>query len=156
MRFMLDTMIFDYIVADASLADAVRDAATSGSMVIVTTHIQEDQIADIQDDAKREAISRIARTVVPTTGLALGVSRLGMSGLASKKTSATLERIGRRHLRTVKDALIAASARDQADALVTNDKTLRKRIRREGLNVTLLTFEEFSRYVSSLGASPHL
>ena len=46
--------------------------------------------------------------------------------------------------------MIAASARDEADVIVTDDKTLRKRILREGLNVPLLTFEEFRRQVSSL------
>ena len=150
MRFMLDTMIFTHIVGDAAFATVVRDGARSGSVTIVTTHIQEDQIADIRDGEKREAISHIPRTVVPTTGFALDVSRLGMARFADEETSATIERIGRRHLGTVKDALIAASTRDEADAIVTHDKTLRRRIRREGLNVTLLTFEEFHRHVSSL------
>jgi predicted nucleic acid-binding protein len=150
MRFMLDTMIFTHIVGDAAFAKVVRDAARSGSITIVTTHIQEDQIADMRDGEKREAISRIPRTVVPTTGFALDVSRLGMAGLADEETSATIERIGQRHLKNTKDALIAASARDEADAIVTDDKTLRKRIRREGLDVTLLNFEEFRRHVSSL------
>jgi predicted nucleic acid-binding protein len=150
MRFMLDTMIFDHIVADAAFAEVVQDAARRGSMTIVTTHVQEDQIAAIPDDEKREAISRIPRTVVRTTGLALGVWRLGMAEFADKKTNVTLERIGRRHLRTVKDALIAASARDKADAIVTEDKALRKRVLREGLNTTLLTFEEFRNHVSFL------
>lgn len=148
MRFMLDTMIFDQIVADPSFADSLREAARSGSITIVTTHIQEDQIADIRDDEKREAISRIPRAVVPTTGFALDVSRLGMARLADEVTSATIERIGRRHRRTVKDALIAATVPYEADAIVTEDETLRRRIQREGLNVTLLTFEEFRRRVS--------
>ena len=150
MRFMLDTMIFDLIVADASFADAVRDAARSGAITIVTTHIQEDQIAEIPDDEKREAILHIPRSVVPTTGFVLDVSRLGMARFADEETTATIERIGRRRLRQAKGALIAASARDEADGIVTEDKTLRKRIGREGLNVTLLTFEEFRRHVSSL------
>ncbi len=150
MRFMLDTMIFTHIVGDAAFAKVVRDAASSGSITIVTTHVQEDQIADNPDAEKREAISRIPRAVVPTTGFALGVSKLGMAGLADEETSATIERIGQRHLKNTKDALIAASARDEADAIVTDDKTLRKRIRREGLDVTLLTFEEFRRHVLSL------
>jgi rRNA-processing protein FCF1 len=48
------------------------------------------------------------------------------------------------------DALIAASAGDEADVIVTEDKTLRHRIRREGMNVRLMSFEEFRRHVSSL------
>jgi predicted nucleic acid-binding protein len=150
MRFMLDTMIFTHIVSDAAFAKVVRDAARTGSITLVTTHIQEDQIADMRDDEKREAISHIPRTVVPTTGLAWDVSRLGMARFADEETSATIERIGRRHKGTVKDALIASSARDEADAIVTDDKTLRKRIQREGLDVSLLTFEGFRRHVSSL------
>jgi len=150
MRFMLDTMIFDHIVDDPAFEKVVRDAAHSRSISIVSTHIQEDQIAAIPDDEKREAISRIPRTVVPTTGFALGVSRLGMAAFADDDTSATLERMGQRHLRNTMDALIAASAGDEADVIVTEDKTLRHRIRREGLNVPLLTFEEFRRQVSSL------
>lgn len=150
MRLMLDTMIFTYIVDDAPLAEVVLDAARSGSITIVTTHVQEDQIAANPDREKREAISRIPRTVVPSTGFALDVSRLGMARLADEETSATIERIGQRHLKTVKDALIAASARDEADVLVTDDEKLRRRVVREGLNVPLLTFEQFRRHVWSL------
>jgi len=115
MRFMLDTMIFDHIVVDDAFAGAVQEAARSGSITIVTTHIQEDQISEIPDDEKRKAISRIPRDIVPTTGFALDVSRLRMARLADEVTSATIERIGRLHLRTVRDALIAASARDEAE-----------------------------------------
>jgi len=60
MRFMLDTMIFTHIVGDAAFATVVRDGARSGSVTIVTTHIQEDQIADIRDGEKREAITHPA------------------------------------------------------------------------------------------------
>jgi hypothetical protein len=56
--------------------------------------------------------------VVPTTGFAWDGSRLGMTRFADEETSATIERIGRRHQGTVKDALIASSARDGADAIV--------------------------------------
>ncbi len=150
MRFMLDTMVFDRIVADAAFGEAVRAAVRSGSITIVTTHIQEDQIAAIPADEKRNAIMRIPRRVVPTTGFVLDVSRLGMARFADEETSATIERIGRRHLRTVKDALIAASTHDEAEALVTEDQMLRKRIRREGLKLTLFTFEEFRAHVSRL------
>jgi hypothetical protein len=150
MRFMLDTMVFDHIVADAAFAEVVRDAVRSGSITIVTTHIQEDQIAAIPDEEKRTAISRIPRRVVPTTGFVLDVSRLGMARLADEEPSETIERIGRREMRNVKDALIAASTHDEADALVTEDQTLRKRTRREGLKLTLFTFVEFHAYVSRL------
>ena len=108
MRFMLDTNVFDLIVADAPLAEAVRDAAVAGRITLVTTHIQEDQIAAIRDDEKREAILRIPRSVEPTTGFALDVSRLGMAGLADEETSATIERIGQRHLTNVPDWCVSA------------------------------------------------
>jgi hypothetical protein len=150
MRFMLDTMVFDLIVADAAFAEAVRGAVHNASITIVTTHIQEDQIAAMPAGEKRDAVERIPRRVVPTTGFALDVSRLDMARLADDETSAAIERIGRRKLRDVQDALIAATTPDEADALVTEDQTLRKRIRREGLELTLFSFEEFRAYVSGL------
>lgn len=146
---MLDTMIFDHIVADPVLAEMVREAVRSGRITIVTTHVQEDQIAAIPDESKRRAISRIPRRTVPTIGFALDVSRLGMARLANDETNAAIDSLGRQHLPMVKDALIAASVRGEADALVTEDKTLRKRIRRIGLDVTLFGFEEFREYVTS-------
>jgi predicted nucleic acid-binding protein len=148
-RFMLDTMILDHIVADAAFADLLREAAEAGRITIVTTHVQEDQIGRIPDDGKKAAIARIPRVVVPTMGFASNVSRLGMARLANDETSATIEHIGRGHLRTVKDAIIAASARYEADAFVTEDDTLQKRIRLEGLEVDVLTFEDFRRYLLS-------
>jgi hypothetical protein len=154
MRFMLDTMIFDCIVADALLTDEVIQAVDAGRLTIVTTHVQEDQIAAIPDfpDGQREkktAISRIPRRIVPTTGFAFDISSLGMASFADEETSATIERIGRRRLRDVADGLIAVSARAEADAFVTNDAELQKRILREGVNVTLFTFEDFRRHVLS-------
>lgn len=69
---MLDTMIFDYIVADDAFAKAVIEAVDAGRITIVTTHIQE-EIAAIINDAKRTAISRIPRVTVATTGFAWDV-----------------------------------------------------------------------------------
>jgi rRNA-processing protein FCF1 len=73
-----------------------------------------------------------------------------MAKFADDDTSATIERMSQLHLKNTKDALIAASARDEADVIVTEDKKLRHRIRREGMNVRLMSFEEFRRHVSSL------
>lgn len=99
---MLDTMIFNHIVDVPVFAKVVRDAAHGGSITIVSTHIQEDQIADNPDGQKREAISRIPRTVVPTTGFALDVSRLGMARFADDDMSETIGRMGQRHLKNTK------------------------------------------------------
>jgi hypothetical protein len=49
----------------------------------------------------------------------------------------------------IHDALIAATAKINADYLVTDDDTLRKRIIRELPSLTLLTNEEFHQIVSS-------
>jgi hypothetical protein len=51
---LLDTMILGKVVADQSLK------------AVLSTHIQEDQIRRIPDQAKRDEISGIPRTASPT------------------------------------------------------------------------------------------
>jgi hypothetical protein len=56
---------------------------------------------------------------------------------------------GEGHLRTVKDPLITATARGEADLLVTEDRTSATGLGKMGLGVSLWAFDEFKAYVES-------
>jgi hypothetical protein len=53
MRVLLDSMIFDAIVADAQFKADVLNVISAGDLLIVSTHVQEDQLSKIPDQAKR-------------------------------------------------------------------------------------------------------
>jgi hypothetical protein len=83
-RALLDSMIFDAILADPQLKAGVLKVISTGDLVIVSTHVQEDQLANIPNQTKRDAIASIPRTKLPTGaavwfgaafGLSLGKAR---------------------------------------------------------------------------------
>jgi type I restriction enzyme R subunit len=66
-----------------------------------------------------------------------------------RKAVGVINAICKGNSKMMHDALIAATAKINADYLVTDDDTLRKRIIRELPSLTLLTNEEFHQIVSS-------
>ncbi|CAA9491118.1 MAG: hypothetical protein AVDCRST_MAG69-1353, partial [uncultured Solirubrobacteraceae bacterium] len=48
---MIDTMVFDALQADPPGREAVLSAIRAGRLRLVTTHVQERQLADIRDPA---------------------------------------------------------------------------------------------------------
>ncbi len=125
MRAMADTNVFDFIAADVGLLQRVQQATAAGVLVVLTTHVQEDELAAITDLEKRVLIAQIPRTKIPTEGFVVDVSRLGEARLSEGTTIEALRRGN--WPRYTKDALIGATAQADANVLVTNDETLTKR-----------------------------
>ena len=126
-RALLDSMIFDEIVADAQFKADVLKAIGAGDLVIVTTHIQQDQLASIPDQAKRVAIASIPRTALPTGAVVWDSSRWDEAKFDDGVGPVKLGQIFRGNVRDIPDALIATTL-DSADVLVTEDKKLAKRV----------------------------
>jgi hypothetical protein len=145
MRIVLDTMIFDLIVAEPALLGKLRSLVQRGQLRVISTHVQEDQLNAIPDPAKREKVRLVSREIVPTSGCIVDVSRLDMAAFGTE----TLERLHQGGLKHSHDALIAATAQDQADVLVTEDRRLANRVKRLGFSVAVW---DFQRFVESLEA----
>src|SRR6516162_1232670 len=127
MRALLDTMIFDKIVADQSLKADVLKVVGFGEVVILSTHVQEDQIGRIPDQTMRDEISVIPRTVIATGAAVWDHSNWDEAKFDEGIGPATVEDAFRGNPRDIPDALVAATLSD-ADVLVTEDKDLRKRV----------------------------
>lgn len=116
MRVMLDTMVFDHIVATEGLAERLERAQRQGVLTLLTTEVQEEQLR-AAPDAKRRSFRAIRRLVVPTVEHEEAMSD---------------------------DALIAASAMEHAEVLVTEDRELR-----QGLEAfPVWSFAELCAFVS--------
>jgi predicted nucleic acid-binding protein len=154
MKVMLDSNIFDAIIKDASLIDHLNALSAGGRLTILTTHVQEDELAQIPDPVKREQISKIRRTYVRTAGGVWGVSKYGMStwGDGSQSGCSIGEIDSTSHKHTA-DALIATTASADADVLVTNDDRLPKRMAETQARCKVWKFEEFRDHIDRLLAT---
>ncbi len=131
-RAMIDTMIFDAVSDDGEAGNrAVQAAIRFGRLRLLTTHVQEGQLADIGDPVRRKRLQRLPREVVPSGAPVLGVARSGRARLGpSAETDAVVR--GPRHAR---DEVIAIAALQHADVLVTEDRRLARDARERGLPV---------------------
>lgn len=141
---MLDTMVFDLLVADDEGRRAVLDAIGADRLRLRTTHVQEDQLAAIPDESKRAHVAEIPREIVPTSVMVWGTSKWGM---ASWGGSAEYEAI-RHDENHIEDAMIAATATTDAHVLVTEDKRLRNRAR-ERLRVPVWDAKQLIAWAAS-------
>ena len=121
---LLDTNVFDRLVADDEGRQAVLAAVEHQRLRLRTTHVQEDELANITDADKRAAIEAIPRDVVPTSVMVLGVSKWGEARLGGTDEYAAIRSESGNH---VQDAIIAATAASDAHVLVTEDRRLAKR-----------------------------
>ena len=147
MRALLDTMIFDEIVADQSLKADVLKVVGFGEVVILSTHLQEDQIGRIPDQTMRDEISVIPRTVIATGAAVWDHSNWDEAKFDEGIGPATVEDAFRGNPRDIPDALVAATLSD-ADVLVTEDKDLRERVEVKARG-RVWSFEQFSAFVKS-------
>ena len=147
MRALLDTMIFDEIVADQSLKADVLKVVGFGEVVILSTHLQEDQIGRIPDQTMRDEISVIPRTVIATGAAVWDHSNWDEAKFDEGIGPATVDDVFRGNPRDIPDALVAATLSD-ADVLVTEDKDLRKRVEVKARG-RVWSFEQFSAFVKS-------
>jgi predicted nucleic acid-binding protein len=122
---MLDTNIYDLIVARRGLAERLDRAVLAGEIEILRTRVQDEEIARIPDAARRAAMRRIRSRIVPVSDAAWASTRPPSE-----------------------DAQIAATAAEFADVLVTEDREMRERAAAHPIEVW--RFEELVKFVESL------
>jgi hypothetical protein len=120
---MLDTNIYDLLVADAPTLQLVEDRVAAGRISIITTHVQVDQLIDIPDATKRQAVLSVPTVKVRTTGAMWDVSKWGEARFGDDSTNANLDQLMKGNPKHAPDALIGVTASSVADMLVTNDSS---------------------------------
>lgn len=148
---MLDTNAINSIGYKESFLDCVISIVKQGKIALFVTHIQNDEINAISDSnaemrSKLQNFTNTYCTRVPTMGIVFGISYFDEACFSDGED---IDAIRKGNSKMMHDALIAATAKVNADYLVTDDDTLRKRIIRELPSLTLLTNEEFHQMVST-------
>jgi predicted nucleic acid-binding protein len=147
-KAMLDTQIFDRIAETPGLVHDINALAASGSLIILTTHIQEDELASLPDVKKAGEIKKIVRTQVPTAGSIYDLSRFGAATYGDGSPSGiTIDQVRSPSKKHSADALIATSASQHADILVTEDARLRNKVTSLPARCQVWSFNQLCNWV---------
>jgi len=117
---------------------------SNGTIELISTHIQRDQILDIPDDpAKKAALEELLThaRMVGTRGVVLDLSRLDEARIGSDEDHKLIDHIGDRE-----DALIATTATNDADVLVTDDARFTSKLMSyPGNRCEVIDFSQFEK-----------
>ena len=150
-RLMLDSNVHDEVIAVPGFADRLRVAIATGHIQIVTTHIQQDELARIPVPAKRAAALDVPGTVTATAGAVWDVSPWDQARWGEGQGEIKYTDIFKGNPRDIEDALIVITAASEADVLVTQEKgKLPKRILVTNTKLVVWDFEQLKRYVDDL------
>jgi predicted nucleic acid-binding protein len=148
MNIMFDTNIYDLIIATPGMAGRLNQLTKEGKLVVLCTHIQEDELARIPDEKKRQAIAEICRKKVTTSGAVWGVSKWDLAPYSpGENTKINIEDIRKGKVEDSKDALIGATSERDADVLVTEDKRFMDRMKSLNSSCEIWDFAKLQSYL---------
>ena len=144
MRIMLDSNVYDLVVADQVILSAIKRRIADGRLTLVSTHVQRDELS-LAPETKRAALLAIYGMAdsVSTTGAVWDVSKWDECSWGSDAISASIVALMAGNPKHAEDALIAATAAGEADVLVTNETRLASKIQRAGFSVKVWSWSEF-------------
>jgi hypothetical protein len=145
-RFLLDSMIHDKLMDEPGALELATELVSRGSLTLLSTHIQNDEIARTPDAERAARLATVPTESVPTYGFVVGMSRIGMARIGHAEPIDAL-RAG--NLDHTEDALVGATAQYEDATLVTEDRRLASRARKQGIAV--MDWDEFHAMLGGLG-----
>lgn len=147
-RVMIDSNVYDEIVAVPGLTSTLRRLIDEGDLELIVCHVQEDEIKATSDSVKMETLATTPVSgIVHSSVFVLGVSRLDKARLGEERQrDLSYERLAGPNRRHARDAAIALTAAHAVDALVTQDHRLQTQLANKALPVW--TFDDFHKWVA--------
>jgi hypothetical protein len=143
--FVLDSNVYDQLVATPQRQRLFIDACESGLTEFLMTHIQRDELMNHPNETTRNAIFGIPFVVAMTSGVVLGTSKFGFARFGEPGRVHAIRSPSGNHTH---DALIATTAEAEGAVLVTEERRLRNQARRQ--NIEVWTAAELIEYVENL------
>jgi predicted nucleic acid-binding protein len=145
-----DSNVHDAVAIDDGLKRLIDQCQKKGRIVLKTTPVQIaelSRIPDAKDTGQANAISaeRIGSAVAVFDHSGFDEDRLGTDG-----ANAAFEALKKGGANHVEDAMIGATALLDADILVTDDNTFRKRFEALGAPVQVMSSIQFRSYLKGL------
>ena len=158
LRVMIDTNIFDALACDPDTFATVMGLQKRGSIQLLITHLQEDQLAKAPPFI-RKTVKALNPTTIGTDGAVWDLSRMDKAKWADSLTKERLTRVQRDKQRTSEHwsgTLISVRAMRSADVLVTNDKVAKRAAKRivkaDGLKLQVWGYADLVGHIETLQA----
>jgi len=150
-KVSFDSNIYDAFLSDGDeFLNKIMDFIEAEKIEIYKTHIQDDELANIQDKEKRNKIDNLKLKLKPNhtvTNVGIwGISKWDQCNYGKGFGGVRLSDLSSNHEKHGRDALIALSAHQFVDFLVTNDKKLKSRC--ENNNIKVKNYSEFKIFVT--------
>lgn len=150
MRIMLDTQIYDHLATTPGLIQRVNSLQETHVLSIVSTQIQEDELAGMRDAAKAAEVAKLNREVVPTAGAVFGVSKFSTATFGDGSPSGiSIDEVRSPSKGHTPNALLATSASIHADVLVTEDARLANRLGTLSPRCKIWSFSALETWINS-------
>jgi hypothetical protein len=156
---MIDTNIVHALSADPDTLTMVNKLLASGTVQLLITHLQGDQLSKAPPHIRKTARA-LDLTIINTDGIVWDVSKWDQSNWADERTKKRLSRVQgmkKRSSRQWVDTLISVTAAGGADVYVTNDKQARNAAKRivveDGLDLRVWNYADFVGHVETLYAT---
>lgn len=146
MLAIFDSNVYDVFADDETLRRNLVAAIESRRLLLLTTHVQRDELHAVADAQRRERLVEVLclATPVATGSFVLGSSRIGEARLTSDSDAIQFDRTMRNGMsdaRGTNDALIISTAKVEAAILVSQDRRCRARATR--VSVSTAGIDEF-------------
>jgi hypothetical protein len=150
MQVMLDSNAFDRIVASPDIDNQLVLLFNNGRLMLLTTHVQADEIAAIPDQHRRELFQAVT-TIEKLTSVAVwDRSRWDKAEFGDDEANAIYERLQGGNPKRSNDAIVGVTALRKADAIVTEDADFRTRLQKEVGQLQIWTFDQFIQELTRL------
>ena len=149
-RVMVDSNFYDALHADSEFKALVEKRQADGRLTILSTHVQETELAKIPQDRNVGQAQAVVAESVGASVFVLDYGMLDVDRFGTEESSDAYHRIHRGNNKNIEDAMIGATATTDADILVTNDKKFTSRFRELSGTVPVMNSVEFKDYLSSM------
>lgn len=137
-RVVFDSNAIDPIADTVGAFESLEAAVHSGELEILYTHVTVDELVATPDHDRRSLLMLLMASlgrVVPTGAMVMDYSRLDFCRLGADDDGGEFEELRSGSVGHNRDALIAATARFEGCALVTNERRLANKCRGRGMEV---------------------
>jgi len=147
-KIMVDSNVHDKVAADPVFKARIAQCQQAGSIELLTTHVQADDLANVPPNRDIGQATAINAERTSTSAAAWDVSRWDEADWGRKTVHKAFAGLASGNPKHVPDALIGVTAQTKADIFVTEDDRFRRHMQQ--LGVPTMSAQQLFAYLKTL------